>query len=83
LLRAVERNEIPSNPSNVDSVMDVIQPQFRTYVKQSYPLIDIPTHASLIKMSNIEKIKASMIDLLDIDGLAQLSIEGLNLLELV
>ena len=38
---------------------------------------------SLIKMSNIEKIKASMIDLLDIDGLAQLSIEGLNLLELV
>ena len=43
----------------------------------------LPTHASLIKMSNIEKIKASMIDLLDIDGLAQLSIEGLNLLELV
>lgn len=83
LLRAVERGEIPHDPKNVESVMGIIQPQFQTYVKQSYPLIDIPTHASLIKMSNIEKIKSSMIDLLDIDGLAQLSIDGLNLLELV
>lgn len=83
LLRAVERSEIPSNPLNVESVMGVIRPQFQTYVKQAYPLIDITSHASLIKQSNIEKVKATMIDQVDIDGLQSLSIEGLNLLELM
>ncbi len=83
LLRAVEKREIPHNPMNVDSVIDVIKPQFQTYVKQSYPLIDITTHASMVKQSNIEKIKATMIDQIDIDGLQSLSIDGLNLLELV
>lgn len=83
LLRSVERSEIPSNPLNVDSVMGIIQPQFQNYIKQAYPLIDITTHASLVKQSNLEKIKATMIDQIDIDGLQSLSIDGLNLLELV
>lgn len=83
LLRAVERSEIPSNPMNVDSVMGVIQPQFQQYVRQAYPLIDVTTHASMVKQSNIEKIKSTMIDQIDIDGLQSLSIDGLNLLELM
>lgn len=83
LLRAVERSEIPSNPMNVDSVMGVIQPQFQDYIKTSYPLIDITTHASLVRQSNVEKVKALMIDQVDIDGLQSLSIDGLNLLELL
>lgn len=83
LLRAVEKSEIPSNPMNVESVLSVVKPQFHPHVKQSYPLIDIPSHASMVKMSNIEKIKANMIDLCDIQGLNQLSIDGLNLLELM
>jgi hypothetical protein len=83
LLRAVEKHEIPNNPMNVESVINVIKPQFQPYVKQSYPLIDITTHASMIKQSNVEKIKATMIDQIDIDGLQSLTIDGLNLLELV
>lgn len=83
LLRAVEKREIPHNPMNVESVINVIQPQFQPYVKQAYPLIDIPTHASMIKQSNIERLKATMIDQIDIDGLQSLSIDGLNLLELL
>ena len=83
LLRAVERSEIPSNPMNVESVMDVIQPQFHQHVRNSYPLVDITTHASMIKQSNIEKIKATMIDQIDVEGLQSLSIDGLNLLELM
>ena len=83
LLRAVEKHEIPHNPMNVESVINVIQPQFQPYVKQAYPLIDIPTHASMVKQSNIERLKATMIDQIDIDGLQSLSIDGLNLLELL
>jgi hypothetical protein len=83
LLRAVEKHEIPNNPMNVESVINVIKPQFLPYVKQSYPLIDIKTNASIIKLSNVEKIKATMIDQIDIDGLQSLTIDGLNLLELV
>lgn len=83
LLRAVEREEIPANPLNIESVMSVIQPQFHQHVRNSYPLVDIPSHASIIKQSNIEKIKSTMIDQIDVNSLQSLSIDGLNLLELM
>ena len=44
----------------------------------------IKSHAELIPRSSIESIKSEqMIDMIDIDSLRQLSIDGVNLLELV
>ena len=83
LLRAVEKREIPENPMSIESVLPVIDTNYHDYLKKTYPLIDIETHSSLIPKSTIEKTKASMIDLYDIDGLRSLSINGLNLLELL
>lgn len=83
LLRAVEKREIPENPSSIESVLPAIDKNFHDYIKKVYPLIDIETHSSLIPKSVIEKTKSSMIDLYDIDGLRELSINGLNLLELL
>jgi hypothetical protein len=83
LIRGVEQRKIPNNPTSVESILPVINPNYHEYVTKTYPLIDIPSHAQLVSLSMIEKTKSNMVDLLDIDGLSQLSIEGLNLLELM
>ncbi len=83
LLRSVERREIPDNPKSIESVMGVIQPMYHDYIKTSYPFVDIDSHSRLIKPSQLEKLKSDMVDVIDIDGLHSISIEGLNLLELL
>lgn len=83
LLRSVEKYEIPENPESIDSVLPGIDKSYHDYLRKSYPLIDIPTHSMLIPQSKIEKLKSSLIDLYDIDSLAKLSVNGLNLLELM
>lgn len=83
LLRAVEKYEIPSNPMSVESVFPAINENYHEYLLKSYPLIDIPTHAMMIPQSMIEKVKSKMVDMYDIDGLRQLTVDGLNLLELL
>lgn len=84
LIRAVEKREIIDNPKAIETVLPVIDEAYHDYLKQVYPLIDIETHSMMIPNSIIEKIKSEMmIDLYDIDGLRSLSINGLNLLELI
>lgn len=83
LLRAVEKRDIPENPESIESVLPAIDPAYHDYLRKSYPLIDICTHSMLIPQSQIEKVKSNMIDLYDIDGLRSLSVEGMNLLELL
>lgn len=83
LIRAVERHEIPEDPSSIESVLPVVDEKFHSYLRQVYPLVDIPSHAKLIKPSMIEKMKSNMVDMYDIDGLRSLSIEGFNLIELL
>lgn len=83
LLRGVEQNKIPSNPQSVESTLPVIDPVFHDYVKKSYPLVDVDLHTAMVPQSAIANTKSKMIDLVDIDGLRALSIDGLNLLELL
>ena len=83
LLRAVERHEVPENPSSIESVLPVIKPTFHDYLRRAYPLVDIPSHSNMIKPSMIEKVKSNLVDLYDIDGLSQINVEGMNLLELL
>ena len=83
LLRSVERSEIPSNPKNIESGLPIIQPGYHDYLRKAYPLVDIESHSRLIPQSMIEKVKSNMIDLFDIDGLSSLSVDGLNLMELL
>lgn len=83
LLRAVERHEVPENPTSVESVLPVLKPTFHDYLRKAYPLVDIPSHTKLIKPSMIEKVKSNLVDLYDIDGLAKIQVEGMNLLELL
>ena len=83
LMRGVEQNKIPSNPQSVESTLPVIDPVFHDYVKKSYPLVDVDLHTAMVPQSAIANTKSSMIDLVDIDGLRALSIDGLNLLELL
>ena len=83
LLRAVERHEIPENPASVESVLPVVKPTFHDYLKKAYPLVDIPSHTKLIKPSMIEKLKSDLVDLYDIDGISNIHVEGMNLLELL
>lgn len=83
LLRAVEKRDIHEDPKSYESVLSVIDKSFHDYIRQAYPLIDIEAHTNMVKKSVIEKVKAEMIDLYDIDGLRSLSINGLNLLELL
>ena len=83
LLRAVERHEVPENPSSIESVLPVIKPTFHDYLRRAYPLVDIPSHTNMIKPSMIEKLKSNLVDLYDIDGLSQINVEGMNLLELL
>ena len=83
LLRAIEQRKIPDNPKSIEAVFPAINSNYHDYLKKSYPLIDIETHTGLIPQSIIEKVKASMVDLYDIDGLRSYTIDGLNLLELL
>jgi hypothetical protein len=83
LLRALERHEIPENPSSVESVLPVLKPAFHDYLRKNYQLVDIPSHTDLVKPSMIEKVKSNLIDLYDVDALAKIQIEGLSLLELL
>lgn len=83
LLRAVERHEVPENPSSVESVLPVLKPTFHDYLRKAYPLVDIPSHTNLLKPSMIEKVKSDLVDLYDIDGLSKIQVEGMNLLELL
>lgn len=83
LLRAVERHEVPENPSSIESVLPVLKPTFHDYLRKSYPLVDIPSHTNMIKPSMIEKVKGELVDLYDIDSLSKIQIEGFSLLELL
>lgn len=84
IIRSVEKGTIPTNPKSVNSVLSVIDKSYHSYIEQSYPLVDIKTHSDMVKQSSIETIKSEqMIDNIDIDGLRQFSIDGVNLLELV
>lgn len=83
LLRAVEKKEIPNQPESIESVLPAINQNLHDYLRKNYPLIDIETHSKLIPQSMIEKAKSTMVDLYDIDGLRNLNIDGLNLLELL
>ena len=83
LLRAVEKREIPDKPKSIESVFPAIDKAYHEYLRQTYPLVDIPLHSDLVTMSQIEKVKSELVDLYDIDSLRALSINGLNLLELM
>lgn len=83
LLRSIERGEIPNDPKSIESVLPVIQSCYHEYVRKVYPLVDIHEHSKLIPQSLIEKTKSNMVDLYDIDGLSSLSVDGLNLIELL
>jgi hypothetical protein len=83
LLRAVEKHKITNDPKSIESVLPCINTNYHDYLKQAYPLINIKAHLSLIPPSVIEKTKSLLIDLLDIDGLSKISIDGMNLLELL
>lgn len=83
LLRSVERNEVPSNPKSVESIFPIIQPGYHDYLRKAFPLVDIHTHSMMVPQSSIEKVKSNMIDLYDLDGLNGLSVDGLNLIELL
>lgn len=84
LLRNLEKNLIPKNPKTIDAIISAIDPQLQQYVKHTYPLIDVKSHANMIPPSYIEKIKSEqMIDKIDIDGLNSFSIDGVNLIELI
>ena len=61
----------------------MIDKAYHDYVMKSYPLVDIESHSKMIPQSCIQNLKSTMIDLVDIDGLRSLSIDGLNLLELL
>ena len=83
LLRAVERGEIPRDPKSIDSILPIINPGFHDYLKKTFPLVDLESHTRLIPQSSIEKLKSTMVDLYDIDSLSGISVEGLNLIELL
>lgn len=83
LLRAVEKGDIPNDPLNINTVLPAIDECYHDYLKQVYPLIDVDIHSNMIPSSKIERVKLLMTDLYDIDGLRSISINGLNLLELM
>lgn len=83
LTRSIEQNKIPSNPQSIESILQIMDKTTHEYILKSYPLVDIDQHSQMIPQSQIEKIKSNMIDLVDIDGLRSINIDGLNLLELL
>lgn len=84
LARSIEKGAIPLEPKSFNSVLPVIDQTFHSYVTTAYPLVDLKTHSNMVKQSSIETIKTEqLIDNIDIDGLRQFSIDGVNLLELL
>lgn len=84
LLRNYEKGLIPQKPKSCDVVLSMFEPMYHQYIEKAYPLVDIKSHSDLVKPSAIEKIKSEqLVDKVDIDGLRQYSIAGINLLELV
>ena len=83
IIRGLEQKTIPQDPKSIDSVLPIINPSYHSYMKQVYPLIDVELHTKLVPPSLLTEVKTSMVDLLDIDGLSQLSIDGMNLMELL
>ena len=83
LLRAVERNEIPKDPKSIESVLPIIKDRLHDYLRNAYKLINIDEHTMLIPRSMVERIKSTMVDEYDIDGLSKLSVEDFNLIELL
>lgn len=83
LLRCMERHEIPSDPKSIDSILPAIDKSYHDYIKQAYPLVDVDLHSQMVQKSSIEKVKAQMIDLYDVDGLNSIIVDGTNLLELL
>lgn len=78
LMRAYERNDITQDPKSIESVLSVVDNEhIRKYLTTTFPLIDLDKHAAMIPQSSIEKIKATMIDMYDVDGLSTLS-KGLD-----
>ena len=84
ITRNYEKGIIPNDPKSFESLLCVVDSNYHSYIKQSYPLVDIKTHGNMVKQSSIETIKSEqMIDNIDIDGLRDFSIDGVNLLELI
>ena len=83
LLRAYERGDIPKDPKTIDSVLPIIDPKYHDYLRKAYQLIDIDSHTRMIPTSAIEKLKASLIDLYDLDAFMKLKVGDLNLMELL
>lgn len=83
LLRSIEKRDIPENPLTIESVLPAIDTQYHDYLKTVYPLIDIEDHSKMIPLSHITELKSNMIDLYDIDGLKGITVNDLNLLELL
>lgn len=84
LLRAIEQKEIPTDIKSIESMMKILEPEYQEYIRKNYPLVDIESHTQLIPQSDIEKIKSEMNDkIFDIDALRSISIDGLNLMELL
>lgn len=84
LLRAIEQKEIPTDAKSVESILKVFDSEYHEYIRKNYPLVDIESHTKLIPQSEIEKIKSEMNDkIFDIDALRSISIDGLNLMELL
>lgn len=83
LLRAVERHEIPENPSSIESVLPAIKPTFHKYLRQVYPLVDIESHTKMVTPSMIEKMKTTIVDMYDVDAFAKLSVNDFCLMDLI
>lgn len=83
LLRCMERNEIPKDPKSVESILPAVDKMYHNYILQAYPLVDIDMHSQMVQPSALEKTKSQLIDLYDIDGLNSITIDGMNLLELL
>jgi hypothetical protein len=84
IIRGYEKGDIPQNPKSCESLLSVVDEMYHSYIRQVYPLIDLKTHGDMVKQSSIETIKSEqMIDNIDIDGLREFSIDGINLLELL
>lgn len=82
--RNYDKGLIPDNPKSYNTILDVIDKNFHSYISSAYPLVDLKSHSDMVKQSSIETIKTEqMIDNIDIDGLRQFSIDGVNLLELI
>lgn len=83
LLRAYERGDIPKDPKSIESVLPIVDPKYHDYLRKAYQLIDIDSHTRMIPASVIERLKASLVDLYDLDAFMKLKVGDLNLMELL